>query len=47
MPAARTLLSFGGNVEVTSPPEVRTDLAVVAADIVARYRAVCQCADLS
>jgi predicted DNA-binding transcriptional regulator YafY len=35
--AARTLLSFGGNVEVVSPPEVRADLASVAADVVARY----------
>jgi predicted DNA-binding transcriptional regulator YafY len=35
--AARTLLSFGGNVEVTSPPEVRADLAAVAAEIVALY----------
>jgi WYL domain len=37
VPAARTLLSFGGNVEVVSPPEVRADLASVAADVVARY----------
>jgi len=37
VPAARTLLSFGGDVEVTSPAEVRTDLACVAADVVARY----------
>jgi predicted DNA-binding transcriptional regulator YafY len=35
--AARTLLSFGGNVEVTSPPEVRADLAAVAAEIAALY----------
>ena len=35
--AARTLLSFGGNVEVTSLPEVRADLAAVAADVVACY----------
>lgn len=35
--AARTLLSFGANVEVLSPPEVRADLAAVAADIVACY----------
>jgi len=33
--AARTLLSFGDNVEVVSPPEVRADLASVAADVVA------------
>jgi len=37
VPAARTLLSFGGNVEVTSPPEVRADLAAVAAEVVACY----------
>ena len=37
MKAARTLLSFGGNVEVTSPPEVRADLAAVAAEVVAQY----------
>jgi hypothetical protein len=32
--APRTLLSFGRNVEVTSPPEVRADLAAVAAEVV-------------
>jgi len=37
VPAARTLLSFGGDVEVTSPAEVRTDLTSVAAEVVARY----------
>jgi len=37
VPPARILLSFGGNVEVISPPEVRADLAEVAADVVARY----------
>ncbi|MFY9932912.1 MAG: WYL domain-containing protein, partial [Streptosporangiaceae bacterium] len=37
VPAARTLLSFGGDVEVLSPPEVRADLARVAADVAARY----------
>ena len=37
VPAARTLLSFGANVEVVSPPEVRADLAEQAADVVARY----------
>jgi hypothetical protein len=37
MPAARMLLSFGGNVEVLSPPEVRADLASMAGDVVARY----------
>jgi hypothetical protein len=37
VPAARTLLSFGGNVEVVSPPEVRADLASVAADVLACY----------
>ena len=35
--AARSLLSFGGNVEVTSPPEVRADLAAVAAEVVDQY----------
>ena len=35
--AARTLLSFGRNVEVTSPAEVRADLAAVAAEVVASY----------
>ena len=37
VPAARTLLSFGGDVEVVSPPEVRADLASVAAEVTARY----------
>ena len=37
VPAARVLLSFGGDVEVVSPPEVRADLAAVAAAVVARY----------
>jgi predicted DNA-binding transcriptional regulator YafY len=37
VPAARTLLSFGGNVEVVSPPEVRADLASTAAEVVAQY----------
>jgi hypothetical protein len=36
--AARTLLSFGANAEVISPPEVRADLAAVAAEIVACYQ---------
>jgi hypothetical protein len=35
--AARTLLSFGGNVEVISPPEVRAELAAVAAEVVGCY----------
>jgi hypothetical protein len=35
--AARTLLSFGANVEVMSPPEVRVDLAAVATEIVDLY----------
>jgi hypothetical protein len=35
--SSRTLLSFGRNVEVVSPPEVRADLAAVAADVVAQY----------
>ena len=38
VPPTRTLLSFGANVEVVSPPEVRADLAAVAAEVVARYR---------
>ena len=37
VPAARTLLSFGANVEVISPAEVRADLAEQAADVVALY----------
>jgi predicted DNA-binding transcriptional regulator YafY len=37
VPAARTLLSFGANVEVVSPPEVQADLAKQAADVVALY----------
>jgi predicted DNA-binding transcriptional regulator YafY len=37
VPPARILLSFGGNVEVISPPEVSADLAAIAADVVARY----------
>jgi predicted DNA-binding transcriptional regulator YafY len=36
--AARPLLSFGGDVEVVSPEEVRADLASVAAQVVAAYR---------
>jgi hypothetical protein len=35
--AARTLLSFGANVEVMSPPEVQADLAAVALEIVDLY----------
>jgi predicted DNA-binding transcriptional regulator YafY len=35
--AARTLLSFGANVEVISPPEVRAELAAVALEIVDLY----------
>jgi len=35
--AARTLLSFGANVEVVSPASVRADLAAVAAEIVDQY----------
>ena len=35
--AARPLLAFGGNVEVTSPASVRADLAEVAAEVVAQY----------
>jgi len=37
VPAARPLLSFGADVEVVSPPEVRADLAAVAAAVVAQY----------
>jgi hypothetical protein len=37
VPAAWTLLSFGGDVEVVSPPEVHADLACVAAEVVACY----------
>jgi hypothetical protein len=37
VPAARTLLSFGDDVEVMSPAEVRADLAAVAAAVVAQY----------
>ena len=36
--AARTLLSFGANAEVISPPEVRADLAAVAAEVVECYQ---------
>jgi hypothetical protein len=35
--AARILLSFGGDAEVVSPPEVRDDLAAVAAATVELY----------
>jgi predicted DNA-binding transcriptional regulator YafY len=35
--AARTLLSFGANVEVMSPPEVRAELAAVATETVDLY----------
>jgi predicted DNA-binding transcriptional regulator YafY len=38
VPAARPLLSFGADVEVVSPEEVRADLACVAAEVVAAYR---------
>ncbi len=38
VPAARMLLPFGTGVEVTSPEEVRADLARVAAEVVAAYR---------
>jgi len=38
VPAARPLLSFGADVEVVSPEEVRADLASVAAEVVAAYR---------
>ena len=39
--AARPLLSFGANVEVTSPASVRADLAEVAAQVVACYSNAC------
>jgi len=35
--AARILLSFGDDAEVVSPPEVRDDLAAVAAATVKLY----------
>ena len=35
--AGRILLSFGGDVEVMSPPELRDDLAAVAAATVSLY----------
>ena len=35
--AARTLLSFGANVEVISPPEVRADLAATAEEVADLY----------
>ena len=35
--AARTLLSLGASVEVMSPPEVRADLAALAAEIADLY----------
>ena len=44
--AARPLLSFGANVEVTSPASVRADLAEVAAEVVACYQYDHQGADL-
>jgi predicted DNA-binding transcriptional regulator YafY len=37
VPAARTLLSFGGDVEVVSPTAVRADLVAAAASVIARY----------
>lgn len=37
VPAARMLLSSGGDVEVVSPPEARADLAAVAAAVVTRH----------
>jgi predicted DNA-binding transcriptional regulator YafY len=38
LPAARSLLAFGADVEVLSPAELRADLAAVAASVVAQYR---------
>jgi predicted DNA-binding transcriptional regulator YafY len=37
VPAARTLLSFGADVEVVSPPQVRADLARTAAEVIEQY----------
>lgn len=39
IPAARTLLAFGADVEVLSPPEARTELAATAAEAIASYAA--------
>jgi predicted DNA-binding transcriptional regulator YafY len=39
VPAARTLLSFGADVEVTAPLSVRADLRSVALDVVGCYSA--------
>jgi predicted DNA-binding transcriptional regulator YafY len=39
VPAARPLLSFGGDVAVLSPPEVRDDLLAVASAVTACYSA--------
>lgn len=36
--AARILLSFGTDIEIVSPPEVREDLLAVAADVISRSR---------
>ena len=43
--AARTLLSFGANVEVTSPASVCADLGCVAGEVVACYECGRQYAD--
>jgi predicted DNA-binding transcriptional regulator YafY len=40
LPAARSLLTFGADVEVLSPGELRADLAQVAASVVAQYASV-------
>jgi predicted DNA-binding transcriptional regulator YafY len=37
LPAARSLLTFGADVEVLSPGELRADLAAVAAAVVTQY----------
>jgi predicted DNA-binding transcriptional regulator YafY len=37
LPAARSLLTFGTDIEVVSPAELRADLAAVAASVVAQY----------
>ena len=41
VPAARMLLSFGGDVEVVSPAEVRAGLPAAAAAVVTRYGPAC------
>jgi predicted DNA-binding transcriptional regulator YafY len=38
MPPAYDLIAFGANLEVVDPPDVRAQVAAMAADLVARYR---------